>query len=72
MKRIMNFMIEIVVEHIIAFIRRAGDELKPWHVRKNRQLAENLHTMAAINHRLATDRRKRSARPFNGTIGSAC
>ncbi|HPK63551.1 MAG TPA: pyruvate formate lyase family protein [Sphaerochaeta sp.] len=45
-----------VVEHIIAFIRRAGDEIEALACQeKNRQLAENLHTMAAINHRLATE-----------------
>ncbi|NLV84101.1 MAG: formate acetyltransferase, partial [Spirochaetales bacterium] len=45
-----------VVEHIIAFIRRAGDEIEVLACKEtNKQLAENLHTMAAINHRLATD-----------------
>jgi len=45
-----------VVESIIAFIRRAGDEIEECAKQeKNKQLAENLHTMAEIDHRICTE-----------------
>jgi len=45
-----------VVEHIIAFINRAGDEIEALACEeKNQQLAGNLHTMAAIDHRISTE-----------------
>ena len=43
-----------VVEAIIAFISRAGDEVEALAEREqNAQLSENLHTVAAINHKIA-------------------
>ena len=45
-----------VVESIIAFIRRAGDEIEECAKQeKNKQLSENLHEMAAIDHRICTE-----------------
>ena len=45
-----------VVEHIIAFIRRAGEEIGKYAAEeRNPQLAENLRTMSAIDLKLATE-----------------
>lgn len=45
-----------VVEAIIGFIRRAGDEIEAVACKeKNKQLSENLHEMAAIDHRICTE-----------------
>ena len=45
-----------VVEAVIAFIRRAGDEIEALACQeRNRQLSENLHEMAAIDHRICTE-----------------
>lgn len=45
-----------VVEAIIAFINRAGDEIEALACREqNKQLSENLHEMAAIDHRISTE-----------------
>ena len=50
-----NAEIEIV-EQIIAFINRAGDEIEALAcIEKNKQLSENLHVMAAIDHRISTE-----------------
>ena len=44
-----------VVESIIAFINRAGDEIaRLAGQEQNRQLSENLRTMAEIDHRIST------------------
>lgn len=45
-----------VVEAIIAFINRAGDEIEALACQEqNKQLSENLHEMAAIDHRISTE-----------------
>ena len=45
-----------VVETIIAFINRAGDEIEALACQEqNKQLSENLHEMAAIDHRISTE-----------------
>lgn len=45
-----------VVEAIIAFIRRAGDEIEEISRKeRNRQLSENLKEMADIDHRICTE-----------------
>lgn len=45
-----------VVESIIAFINRAGDEIEELSKQeKNHQLSENLHTMTEIDHRISTE-----------------
>ncbi len=45
-----------VVEHIIAFIKRAACEIEDLACQeKNTQLSENLHAMAAIDHWIATE-----------------
>lgn len=45
-----------VVEAVIAFINRAGDEIEALACQEqNKQLSENLHEMAAIDHRISTE-----------------
>lgn len=45
-----------VVKAIIAFINRAGDEIEALACQEqNKQLSENLHEMAAIDHRISTE-----------------
>ena len=45
-----------VVEAIIAFINRAGDEIEALACQEqNKQLSANLHEMAAIDHRISTE-----------------
>lgn len=45
-----------VVEAIITFINRAGDEIEALACQEqNKQLSENLHEMAAIDHRISTE-----------------
>lgn len=45
-----------VVEAIIAFINRAGDEIEALACQEqNKQLSENLHEMAAIDYRISTE-----------------
>lgn len=45
-----------VVEAIIAFINRAGDEIEALACQEqNKQLSGNLHEMAAIDHRISTE-----------------
>lgn len=45
-----------VVENIIAFINRAGDEIEALSkIERNRQLSENLKTIADIDHRISTE-----------------
>lgn len=45
-----------VVEAVIAFINRAGDEIEALACQEqNKQLSENLHEMAAIDHRVSTE-----------------
>lgn len=45
-----------VVEAVIDFIRRAGDEIEALACQeRNGQLSENLHEMAAIDHRICTE-----------------
>lgn len=45
-----------VVEAVIAFINRAGDEIEALACdEQNRQLSENLHRIAEINHRISSE-----------------
>lgn len=45
-----------VVEAVIAFINRAGDEIEALACQEqNKQLSANLHEMAAIDHRISTE-----------------